>query len=140
MSRSKTVYRSLMNSISQGVPQGSVLGPIHYLLYTSPLGDIARAHGLNIHFYADDTAQLYITFKTSCPYDMESAWLKIEACIRDIELWMPINKLRMNNGKTDVSCSFFFTLPPKRSLHSVSVCDKTSSVLPYCEEYSLIFW
>ena len=107
LSRSTTVYHSLVNSISQGVPQGSVLGPILYLLYTSPLGDIARAHGLNIHFYADDTAQLYITFKTSCPYDMESARLKIEACIHDIELWMLINKLRMNNGKTDVSCSFF---------------------------------
>ena len=87
---------SVSHSISHGVPQGSVLGPILYSLYTSPLGDMARAHGLNIHFYADDT-QLYITFKTSCPYDMESARLKIEACIRDIELWRLINKLKMNN-------------------------------------------
>ena len=34
---------------------------------------------------------------------MESALLKIEACIRDIELWMLINKLQMNNGKIDVA-------------------------------------
>ena len=58
-----------------------------------------------ISFYADGT-ELYTTFKTSCPYDMESALLKIEACIRDIELWMLINKLQMKNGKIDV-------LPPQ---------------------------
>ena len=105
-----------------------MLGPILYSLYTSPLGDIARAHGLNIHFYADDT-QLYITFETSCSYDMESARLKIEACIRDIELWMLINKLKMNNGKTDVAV-FSSRYRPKPSLHSVSVCDKTVECSP----------
>lgn len=44
------------------VPQGSVLGSMPYLLYTSPLGDIVRAHGLAYHFYAG-VSQLYCSFK-----------------------------------------------------------------------------
>ena len=114
-----------------------MLAPILNSLYTSPLGDIARAHGLNIHFYADDT-QLYITFKTSCPYDMESGWLKIEACIRDIELWMLINKLKMNNGKTDVAV-FSSRYRPKPSLLSVSVCDKTVECSPTVKNIGVLF-
>lgn len=43
------------------VPQGCVMGPLLYSLYTGSFGDNLRQHGLSFYLYADDT-QTYSTF------------------------------------------------------------------------------
>ena len=87
--------------IEQGGLQGSVLGPVLYSLYVSPLGDIARSHGLSFHFYADDN-QFYIAFNSADPVETESRRSILETCVNDIHKWMLNNNLKLNRDKSEL--------------------------------------
>ena len=74
---------SQSHELKCGVPQGSVLGPILYVLYTAP-ADILRFREMQFHFYADDT-QLYISFSTNNDIELTNSITKIEECLSDID-------------------------------------------------------
>ncbi len=104
--------------LEYGLPQGSILGPLCFTVYTLPIGRIIQGHGLQYHFYADDL-QLYIDFDPSSNVSIESALSTLTTCISDIQVWMTGNYLKLNNDKTE----FFVAISSfnKRHMPSVSL-------------------
>ena len=89
---------STPHKLVTGFPQGSVLGPFSYPVYTAPLFDIARSHDVPMYMYADDT-QLMISFD---PDNDAIAFQQMNSCINDIRKWMKEKHLKLNEEKTEV--------------------------------------
>ena len=88
---------SELHELAYGVPQGSVLGPIEFCIYTTPLGAILKHYKINYRIYADDT-QIYCSFEVNSLDDILGS---ISDCIADIRHWMIKNKLKINDDKME---------------------------------------
>ena len=95
--------KSGTKELKYGVPQGSLLGPLFYNLYTKDIETIVQKHGLKIITYADD-CQLYVSFKSENFKETEEI---IKNCLQDLQIWMDAMFLKLNKEKTVIK--FFRT-------------------------------
>ena len=97
-----THYVSLSNHYSaftpahSGVLQGSVLGPMLFIMHTKPFSAIIDSHSIIHHSFADD-----LQLQISAPPDRISELLhSMQSCISDFKARATANMLKLNDNKT----------------------------------------
>ena len=126
--QSVSVHETLStpSPLLNGVPRGSVLGPILFFLYTYPLFTIANTHLLSHHSFSDDN-QLYITGSAS---EISNLVSSTQSCISQLKSWMNVNKLKLNEDKTEMilisSPKSNLTLPSSVDFNGCSITISSS--------------
>ena len=95
-----------------GVPQGSVMGPILFVLYTTPLSDIIANHSVNRLLFVDDTQ-----LQKSAPLSEVTHLTKeLNACTDELKTWMTRTRLRLNDHKTEALLFPFLLISSLKAL------------------------
>ncbi len=85
---------SSWSSVTSGVPQGSILGPLLFVLFINDLPDHVE-NEIETFLYADDT-KLHQTINS--PND----WLSLQRSLTNLDNWSKENKLCSNATKCKV--------------------------------------
>jgi hypothetical protein len=117
---------SAPSDLTVGVPQGSVLGPLLFLVYVLPLRRLVESFSVNRHGYADDS-QLWSYFTLSQTTSFTSAVAQLEKCAAAVRAWMITNKLKLNDSKTE-----FLIIAPKGHLARISQTKPTITIGKEC--------
>ncbi len=118
--------------INCGVPQGSVLGPILFSLYTSPIASIVAGYSVNQQQYADDT-QLFVFLS---PSTLDTNLAQLYACLSSIRGWFLQNGLALNPDKTEAIC--LGTVGRRKSLSQLTSVHVTDSLVDLSDHTKLL--
>ena len=138
-SQSVSINRGTSNKFHSkcNVPQGSCLGPLLFVLYSSKLFKIIERHLPDVHTYADET-QLYISFNADSRAEQSAALSAMQNCTADIRNWMLQDRLRLNDDKTE-----FIIIGKRQQLAKVNIDSMQvgeSSITPASRVKNLGCW
>jgi len=112
--------RSTPVACLSGVPQGSVLDPLLFTLYFSPVNNVVSANRLHLHQYADDIL-LYMAVRPADNSPLEAA----SQCVSDVSSWFPENGMLLNPNKTEAV--LFGTRPQRKKIDTSAGIDVTGA-------------
>ena len=82
------------------VPQGSICGPVLYIVYASTLQHYIKDSGVSLLGYADDHSA-YDSFNPKIFADEKRVTTNLEKVLVTINDWMNLNRLKLNPSKTE---------------------------------------
>ena len=125
-------HSALSSPLTCEVPQGSVLGPVLFNVYTTPRSSLISASSISHVLYADNT-QLFISF---VPKNFSSAINNLQSTITLISSWISFNYLTLNPYKTEIvnpSLSLPTTKPIMPSQSAKNLCFIFDSTLIFLQ-------
>jgi len=114
-------------SLYLGVPQGSVLGPLLFTIYTSPVSTIVNSYSVKQHQYADDT-QLFISVS---PTGYSAHISNLTKCLTSVHSWFCLNGMALNHDKSDAI--IIGTHQRSSSYSSLASVDVAGSAVPLAD-------
>lgn len=115
-----------------GVPQGSVLGPLLFTIYVSPIASILSQLGVHQHQYADDT-QLYIGISRS---NASTNLNILESALSTLSFWFSKNWLALNPEKSEAI--LFGTHQRNSTLADISSINVAGSTITLADHIKLL--
>ena len=113
---------SRLFDLNCGVPQGSCLGPLLFIIYASKLLKIVEHYLPDAHCFSDDT-QLYLSFKPLGNTAQAGAIQAMEKCIDAVRKSMIQDRLMINDDKTE-----FLYVGTRQQLDKLDSCPITVGV------------